>query len=140
MDPDVVTITSKCSRWTIDPIRLDAVDECNEAMTSSAPAREMLGQLTTRPIHLTFRSKTLANNARRSNWLRTTASLGGGAEKFMGMPLRAVWTISSSAPSATASAAAVSTSVLDDNYETCLGRLYGKCVEIEVLLPNYCYQ
>ena len=132
MDPDVVTITSKCSRWTIDPICLDAVDECNEAMTSSAAAREMLGQLTTRPIHLTFRSKTLANNARRSNWLRTTASLGGGgAEKFSGMPLRAVWTIgSSAAPSA------VSTSVLDDNYETCLGRLYGKCVEIEVLLPK----
>ena len=110
------------------------------AMTSSSAddAREMLGQLTTRPIHLTFRSKTLANNARRSNWLRTTASLGGGgAKKFMGMPLRAVWTIGSSAPSA---AAAVSTSVLDDNYETCLGRLYSKCVEIEVLLPNYCYQ
>ena len=140
MDPDVVTITSKCSRWTIDPICLDssaALDDArNEAMTS---ARGMLGQLTTRPIHLTFRAKTLANNARRSNWLRTTASLGGGgggaAEKFMGMPLRAVWTIgSSSAPSA--AAAAVSTSVLDDNYETCLGRLYGKCVEIEVLLPK----
>ena len=137
MDPDVVTITSKCSRWTIDPICLDSLDDArNEAMTS---ARGMLGQLTTRPIHLTFRAKTLANNARRSNWLRTTASLGGGgggaAEKFMGMPLRAVWTIgSSSAPSA--AAAAVSTSVLDDNYETCLGRLYGKCVEIEVLLPK----
>ena len=53
----------------------------------------------------------------------------------MGVPLRAVWTIGSSAPSA-AAAAAVSTSVLDDNYETCLGRLYGKCVEIEVLLPK----
>jgi hypothetical protein len=53
----------------------------------------------------------------------------------MGMPLRAVWTIgSSAAPSA--AAAAVSTSVLDDNYETCLGRLYSKCVEIEVYYPT----
>lgn len=140
-DPDVVAITSKCSRWTIDPILLDSSVEENdarrdEATTSSTDVREMLGRLTTRPIHLTFRSRTLANNARRSNWLRTTASLGGGgggsAEKFTGMPLRAVWTIGSSAPSA-----AVSTSgVLDDDYETCLGRLYGKCVEIEVLLPK----
>ena len=143
-DPDVVAIASKCSRWTIDPILLDSSveektssDARNEAMTSSTEVREMLGRLTTRPIHLIFRSRTLANNARRSNWLRTTASLGGGgggsAEKFTGMPLRAVWTIGSSAPSA---AAAVSTSVLDDDYETCLGRLYGKCVEIEVLLPK----
>jgi hypothetical protein len=49
------------------------------------------------------------------------------------MPLRAVWTIGSSASPPSSSSTA---NVLNDNYETCLTRLYGKCVEIEVLLPK----
>jgi hypothetical protein len=154
IDPDVIALTSKCSKWMLDPICLDntaavAVEKENTTLDDDYEAtvvREMLGKLTTQPIHITFRSKTLAN-ARRSNWLRTTASLGGGGgtttateKKFSrGLPLRAVWTIGSTTatrpPSSTA-AAVSSANVLNDNYETCLGRLYGKCVEIEVLLPK----
>ena len=155
IDPDVIALTSKCSKWMIDPICLDdtaaamLVEKENTTLDDDYEAtvvREMLGKLTTQPIHITFRSKTLAN-ARRSNWLRITASLGGGGggtttateKKFSrGLPLRAVWTIGSTTatrpPSSTAAVSAAN--VLNDNYETCLGRLYGKCVEIEVLLPK----
>ncbi len=35
-----------------------------------------------------------------------------------------------------ASSATTTGAVLVDDYESCLGRLYGKCVEIEVLLPT----
>ena len=99
MDPDVVAITSRCPRWTIDPVRLEEGGNDGVDGEMTRVAREALGgsDVLSRPMHVTFRSKTLAS-AKRPNWLRATASLGGltGADgKFPGRPMRAVWTVAS---------------------------------------------
>lgn len=142
MDPDVVAITSRCPRWTIDPLRLEEGGNDGVDGEMARVAREALGgsDVLSRPMHVTFRSKTLAS-AKRPNWLRATASLGGltpADGKFPGRPLRAVWTVGagdSGAGARRGETQSGGSSVLEDDYETCLARLYGKCVEIEVLLP-----
>ena len=100
------------------------------------------------PLHVTFRSKTLAGG-KRPNWMRASATLGDPTVmKSSAIPVRAVWTCSNADADTsmtfeevnTASGRGVKkeigTKVLEDSYEDCLKRLYGKYVELEVLLPR----
>ena len=141
IDPDVVAITSRCAQWSLDPV------ECSE-IDNSEVAKELLSkEMKNMPLHVTFRSKTLAGG-KRNNWMRTTAFLGDPVRsKAKAVPVRAVWTCSN--PDADTSMTydevnpkgrevkkEIGRNVLEDSYEDCLKRVYGKYVELEVLLPK----
>lgn len=141
MDPDVVAITSRCANWKLDP---PAINECDSNIKS---VKEILGkEVCNKPLRVTFRSKTLSGG-KRPNWMRATASLGNRENKST-TPVRAVWTCSNAdadtsmtydevnASSGRNIKKEIGTNVLEDNYEDCLKRLYGKYVELEVLLPR----
>ena len=174
MDPDVVAITTRCSKWTVDPITtpttITDTPTIGGTATTSSDAKRMIRKIVndalskdvrTLPLHVTFRSKTLAGG-KRPNWMRASASLGGkdpSSSIFFNLsksvPLRAVWTCSN-ADADTSSLSyeemhnptilktttkkkeggGVGMNVLNDSYEDCLKRLYGKYVELEVLLPK----
>ncbi|KAL7548306.1 hypothetical protein ACHAWF_011595 [Thalassiosira exigua] len=148
LDADVVAITSRCAKWSFDPL------DCRDLTGPGADvARDALSRfMRRRALHVTFRSKALAGG-RRPNWMRASAALGGDPAGIKGRlsrqvePLRAVWTCSN--PDADADMTydetnvqsgrsikkEVGKDVLEDGYEDCLKRLYGKYVELEVLLP-----
>ena len=141
MDPDVVAITSRCANWKLDPPAI------NESDSSIKSVKEILGkEVCNKPLRVTFRSKTLSGG-KRPNWMRATASLGNRENKST-TPVRAVWTCSNAdadtsmtydevnASSGRNIKKEIGTNVLEDNYEDCLKRLYGKYVELEVLLPR----
>ncbi|KAL7480282.1 hypothetical protein ACHAW6_005978 [Cyclotella cf. meneghiniana] len=143
IDPDVVAITSRCANWCFDPVCLDRAEI--KAEERSICKEVLKKDVLRKPLHVTFRSKTLAGG-KRPNWMRATAILGNPKLKSA-IPLRAVWTCSN--PDADASMSYEETSqagrtikkeigknVLRDSYEDCLKRLYGKYVELEVLLPK----
>ena len=141
MDPDVLAITSRCANWKLDP---PAINECDSNIKS---VKEMLGkEVCNKPLRVTFRSKTLSGG-KRPNWMRATASLGNRENKSA-TPVRAVWTCSNAdadtsmtfdevnSSSGRNIKKEIGTNVLEDSYEDCLKRLYGKYVELEVLLPR----
>eukprot|EP00985_Skeletonema_marinoi_P034070 scaffold42956_cov234-Skeletonema_marinoi.AAC.1 len=69
MDPDVLSITSRCANWKLDP---PAINDCDNIKT----VKELLGkEVCNKPLRVTFRSKTLSGG-KRPNWMRATASLG----------------------------------------------------------------
>eukprot|EP00571_Detonula_confervacea_P013106 CAMPEP_0172310112 /NCGR_PEP_ID=MMETSP1058-20130122/11300_1 /TAXON_ID=83371 /ORGANISM="Detonula confervacea, Strain CCMP 353" /LENGTH=305 /DNA_ID=CAMNT_0013022877 /DNA_START=20 /DNA_END=937 /DNA_ORIENTATION=- len=146
MDPDVQAITTRCAKWSVDPI------ECNDDAIVGDDNREIVKEVLSKemrsmPLHITFRSKTLAGG-KRPNWMRATASLGDPAVlKSSATPLRAVWTCSNADAdtsmtyeemnaSGKVARKEIGKNVLEDTYEDCLKRLYGKYVELEVLLPR----
>jgi len=143
IDPDVVAITSRCANWCLDPVSLDRAEMKGE---EESICRQVLEKdVLRKPLHVTFRSKTLAGG-KRPNWMRATAVLGNPKLKSA-IPLRAVWTCSN--PDADTSMSyeemsqagrtikkEIGKNVLQDSYEDCLKRLYGKYVELEVLLPQ----
>jgi len=141
MDPDVVSITSRCANWKLDP---PAINDCDNIKT----VKELLGkEVCNKPLRVTFRSKTLSGG-KRPNWMRATASLGNKENNKSTTPVRAVWTCSNADADTSMTFEEVNsssgrnvkkeigTNVLEDNYEDCLKRLYGKYVELEVLLPR----
>ena len=155
IDPDVVAITTRCAKWSLDPINCidnnDSMKEEERNIINNVISTEMRDK----PIHITFRSKTL-QGGKRPNWMRATAFLGNPAikNKLTGnrsaaTPLRAVWTCSNADADTSMTYEESNTSnngritrreigvnVLEDGYEDCLKRLYGKYVELEVLLPR----
>lgn len=161
-DPNVVAITTRCPRWCLDPI--DCSPSCIGGSGSERERRrEIVNKLLSKemrnmPIHVTFRSKKLPRGGKRQNWMRATATLGDAALKSKmspAMPLRAVWTCSNAdadtsmtyVDETTTSSSTktkgrdvkkreVGKDVLEDSYEDCLKRLYGKYIELEVLLPR----
>lgn len=159
MDPDVVAITTRCSKWALDPIAISP-SPCGDSGVSGATAAAatqkivndvLSNEVRTLPLHVTFRSKTLAGG-KRPNWMRASATLGEKDPSVFilskkTVPLRAVWTCSN-ADADTSSISyeelqnpklkkkQVGMNVLEDSYEDCLKRLYGKYVELEVLLPK----
>ncbi|KAL7538452.1 hypothetical protein ACHAXR_010323 [Thalassiosira sp. AJA248-18] len=150
IDPDVVAITSRCSKWSLDPIDCSTINN-NNAEEEAAVVKEVLSkEMRTLPLHITFRSKTLGAGGKRPNWMRTTATLGDPTKKSKlssFIPVRAVWTCSNADADTSmtyedANSAGrnvkteIGTNVLKDSYEDCLKRLYGKYVELEVLLPK----
>mmetsp|Transcript_21544 Transcript_21544/g.36763 ORF Transcript_21544/g.36763 Transcript_21544/m.36763 type:complete len:119 (-) Transcript_21544:522-878(-) len=69
MDPDVLSITSRCANWKLDP---PAINDCDDIKT----VKELLGkEVCNKPLRVTFRSKTLSGG-KRPNWMRATASHG----------------------------------------------------------------
>ncbi len=171
MDPDVVAITTRCSKWAVDPITITDTtiasrdtyggtgsandDDDAERMIHKIVNDALSKDVRTLPLHVTFRSKTLAGG-KRPNWMRASASLGEKDPSSIfnlskTVPLRAVWTCSN-ADADTSSLSyeemhgptlkkkkkegGVGMNVLNDSYEDCLKRLYGKYVELEVLLPK----
>eukprot|EP00585_Thalassiosira_rotula_P013233 CAMPEP_0196130214 /NCGR_PEP_ID=MMETSP0910-20130528/666_1 /TAXON_ID=49265 /ORGANISM="Thalassiosira rotula, Strain GSO102" /LENGTH=321 /DNA_ID=CAMNT_0041389475 /DNA_START=67 /DNA_END=1032 /DNA_ORIENTATION=+ len=163
IDPDVVAITTRCAKWSIDPI------ECLEQQTSSSSSNDnnknnkdsivkqvLSKEMQTLPLHITFRSKTLGANGKRPNWMRASATLGDPSLQKSKLlpyppattPVRAVWTCSNADADSSMTYDEVNdksnrsikreigTNVLEDGYEDCLKRLYGKYVELEVLLPR----
>jgi len=156
IDPDVVAITTRCSKWSLDPIDCNTLSSSttstnnNKAQTDEEKSiikqivsKEMLSA----PLQITFRSKTLGSNAKRPNWMRASATLGNPSS-LRSKPLRAVWTCSNADADTSmtyeelnndngrVSRKEIGTDVLNDSYEECLKRLYGKYVELEVLLPR----
>jgi len=142
MDPDVVSITSRCANWKLDP---PAINDCNHNIKS---VKELLGkEVCNKPLRVTFRSKTLSGG-KRPNWMRATASLGNRENNQSTTAVRAVWTCSNAdadtsmtfdevnSSSGRNIKKEIGTNVLEDSYEDCLKRLYGKYVELEVLLPR----
>jgi len=147
-DPDVVTITTRCSKWSIDPIK--CIDSSGLSEEESSIVKEVLSkEMRNTPLHVTFRSLRLAGG-KRPNWMRTTAFLGNPAVKSKfspAVPVRAVWTCSNpdadtsmtyDEDNATgkASRMEIGKNVLEESYEDCMKRVYGKYVELEVLLPR----
>ena len=152
MDPDVVSITSRCANWKLDP---PAINECgldaNDFEYNVKSVKEILGKdVCNKPLRVTFRSKTLSGG-KRPNWMRATACLGNKENDKMNRgstPVRAVWTCSNVDADTSMTFDEVNSlsgrnikkeigkNVLEDNYEDCLKRLYGKYVELEVLLPR----
>jgi len=157
IDPDVIAITTRCAKWSVDPI------DCLEQQTSSSSTDEdsivkqvLSKEMQTLPLHITFRSKTLGANGKRPNWMRTSATLGDPSLKSKSKlplfataatPVRAVWTCSNADADSSMTydelndknrsiKKEIGTNVLEDSYEDCLKRLYGKYVELEVLLPR----
>lgn len=160
MDPDVVAITTRCSKWVVDPITtpfnffdtdsIRAEDDSIRKIVNESLSKDVR----TLPLHVTFRSKTLAGG-KRPNWMRASATLGEKDPSILNLsktvPLRAVWTCSnadadssslsyeemhSPTSSKNKKSGEVGKNVLEDSYEDCLKRLYGKYVELEVLLPK----
>jgi len=149
MDSDVLAITGRCANWCVDGLNDLDLDRLGGG-GSSGECREICREILTKdvmkkPLHVTFRSKTLAGG-KRPNWMRATAVLGNPKLKSA-LPLRAVWTCSN--PDADTSMTyeelnssgrsikkEIGKNVLQDSYEDCLKRLYGKYVELEVLLPK----
>ena len=155
IDPDVVAITTRCSKWSLDPI------DCNTLSSSTATSNNNKAQtdeeksiikqvvskeMLSNPLQITFRSKTLGSNAKRPNWMRASATLGNPSS-LRTKPLRAVWTCSNADADTSmtyeelnkegrVSRREIGSDVLNDSYEECLKRLYGKYVELEVLLPR----
>lgn len=142
MDPDVVSITSRCANWKLDP---PSMDECSHNIKS---VKELLGkEVCNKPLRVTFRSKTLSGG-KRPNWMRATAALGNSENNQSTTAVRAVWTCSNAdadtsmtfdevnSSSGRNIKKEIGTNVLEDSYEDCLKRLYGKYVELEVLLPR----
>lgn len=154
MDPDVVAITTRCSKWALDPIAIFP-SSCGAGPANDAIQKIVNDVLTnevrTLPLHVTFRSKTLAGG-KRPNWMRASATLGEKDPSVFNLskktvPLRAVWTCSNAdadtssisyeeMQNPTLKKKEVGMNVLEDSYEDCLKRLYGKYVELEVLLPK----
>lgn len=154
MDPDVVAITTRCSKWALDPIAISP-SSCGAGPANDAIQKIVNDVLTnevrTLPLHVTFRSKTLAGG-KRPNWMRASATLGEKDPSVFNLskktvPLRAVWTCSNAdadtssisyeeMQNPTLKKKEVGMNVLEDSYEDCLKRLYGKYVELEVLLPK----
>ena len=152
MDPDVLAITSKCPNWKLDPPIVNMIDAKNNNNNNIMgynvkTVKDLLGnELCNKPLRVTFRSKTLAGG-KRPNWMRTTAFLGND-ENDKSKPVRAVWTCSNVDADTSMTFEEVNSSsgrnikkeigknVLEDSYEDCLKRLYGKYVELEVLLPR----
>lgn len=145
MDPDVLAITSKCANWKLDPPTIDSSNNDNNNVKNIA---EILGKdVCNKPLRVTFRSKTLAGG-KRPNWMRATAFLGNNENNKSKTPVRAVWTCSNVDADTSMTFEEVNSSsgrnikkeigknVLEDSYEDCLKRLYGKYVELEVLLPR----
>ena len=135
VDPDVHAITTRCSKWNFDPINA----ECIDSSVRSQVQEILSSDIQTKPMEVFFRKKQLSG--KRQGWMRATASLNKS-------PVRAVWACSSpetdasmtyddiSAKSGTAIKRKVGSNVLEDSYEDCLKRVYGKYVELEVLLPK----
>jgi len=154
MDPDVVAITTRCSKWALDPIAISpsscGADPANDAIQKIVND-VLTNEVRTLPLHVTFRSKTLAGG-KRPNWMRASATLGEKDPSVFNLskktvPLRAVWTCSNAdadtssisyeeMQNPTLKKKEVGMNVLEDSYEDCLKRLYGKYVELEVLLPK----
>lgn len=159
MDSDVLAITTRCAKWSVDPI------ECLERRSSGSSSsssnddedsivKQVLSkEMRTLPLHITFRSKTLGANGKRPNWMRASATLGDPSLKkskilpSSATPVRAVWTCSNADADSSMTydelndknrsiKREIGTNVLEDSYEDCLKRLYGKYVELEVLLPR----
>lgn len=141
-DPDVLAITTRCTKWSIDPI------ECSSALLLDSNIKDVLSkEMIGMPLHVTFRAKTLGGG-KRPNWMRTSATLGDPRiHKSSAVPVRAVWTCSN--PDADSSMTydevnakgkgvrtEIGGNALEDSYEDCVKRLYGKYVELEVLLPR----
>ena len=155
LDPDVVAITSRCSRWEIDPIDCISSSENTLKDSEKEVVNDVLSkEMRSLPLHITFRVKTLAGG-KRNNWMRTSASLGADPAlksnilaPTKSIPLRAVWTCSNADADASMTyeeqneksgknvRKEVGNNVLEDSYEDCLKRVYGKYVELEVLLPK----
>jgi len=146
MDPDVMAITTRCQKWSLDPI------DCYSSSINSdenVNVKEVISkEMQSMPLHVTFRSKTLAGG-KRPNWMRASATLGDPTVmKSSAIPVRAVWTCSNVDADTSMTFDEVNTAsgrgvkkeigknVLEDSYEDCLKRLYGKYVELEVLLPR----
>ena len=135
VDPDVHAITTRCSKWSLDPINLERIDASILPQVKGI----LSSDIQKKPLEVFFRKKQLSG--KRQGWMRATASLNKN-------PVRAVWTCSSpetdtsmtyddiSAKSGTAIKKEVGGDVLGDSYEDCLKRVYGKYVELEVLLPK----
>ncbi|KAL7504078.1 hypothetical protein ACHAXN_002467 [Cyclotella atomus] len=149
-DPDVAAIASKCPHWMLDPICLDGV--CFGSGEEERVCREVLnvggGVIRKKGVYVTFKSQKLGAGGKRPNWMRATASLGN-PKLSSSTPLRAVWTstkpdtdpsMTYNEPSTTSPGRAIrkeiGTNTLKDNYEDCLKRVYGKYIELEVLLPK----
>ena len=155
IDPDVVAITTRCSKWSLDPIDCDTISSGTTANTSSSNKSEeennivkeiVSKEMSSLPLHITFRSKILGGG-KRPNWMRATATLGDPSIlKSKATPLRAVWTCSNADADSSmtyeemkngrVARKEIGSNVLEDSYEDCLKRLYGKYVELEVLLPR----
>lgn len=155
MDPDVVAITTRCSKWAVDPISSCNTDSGTTSGEADAEIHKIVNDVLSKdvrtlPLHVTFRSKTLAGG-KRPNWMRASASLGGKDPSVFNLsktvPLRAVWTCSNADADTssltyeemnnpTLKKKEIGMNVLEDSYEDCLKRLYGKYVELEVLLPK----
>lgn len=83
MDSDVLAITGRCANWCVDGLNDLDLDRLGGG-GSSGECREICREILTKdvmkkPLHVTFRSKTLAGG-KRPNWMRATAVLG---ELFM---------------------------------------------------------
>lgn len=72
MDPDAASITSKCPNWAMDPVCLQGVGLSAE---EERVCKEVLGQMTKKELHVTFKSARLGGG-KRPNWMRATAVLG----------------------------------------------------------------
>jgi len=149
IDPDVLAITTRCAKWSLDPIDCTRTALPNLRSEELDMVKDVLSkEMQSKSIHVTFRSKTLAGG-KRPNWMRASASLGDPAVlKSSAIPVRAVWTCSNpdadtsmtfdeiNASSGRGVKKEIGRNVLEDGYEDCLKRLYGKYVELEVLLPR----
>lgn len=159
-DRDVVAITTRCSKWAFDPVD---VRECASDGGGAGGHVAMVPREVFRsPLHVTFRGKSLGSKGKRPNWMRAAATCGDPAvrdrsiSRRPSLPLRAVWTCASPETDESmtlydateaksprrggggraAKKTLVGKDVLGDGYEECLRRLYGKYVELEVLLPS----
>jgi hypothetical protein len=152
MDPDVVSFTSRCANWKLDPPTINECDFTSNSMGYNLKSvKDLLGkEVCNKPLRVTFRSKTLSGG-KRPNWMRATAMLGNKENDKSNKnttPVRAVWTCSNvdadtsmtfdelNSSSGRNIKKEIGKNVLEDNYEDCLKRLYGKYVELEVLLPR----
>lgn len=151
MDRDVLAITSRCANWKLDP---PAINECDVTTNNNMDynvksVKELLGkEVCNKPLRVTFRSKTLSGG-KRPNWMHATAFLGNKENSIKSpTPVRAVWTCSNvdadtsmtfneeNSSSGRNIKKEIGKNVVEDSYEDCLKRLYGKYVELEVLLPR----
>ncbi|KAL7471371.1 hypothetical protein ACHAXS_011661 [Conticribra weissflogii] len=132
MDPDVTAIASRIPTWTIDPLSSHSLPS-----SMSKEHRACIASTVCRlPLQVTFKSKTLAGG-KRSDWMRTSAVFGTPlAHGKRSTAVRAVWTMSSPGSSNSDMTAEQGKKVLEDSYEDCIKRLYGRYVELEVLLPR----
>mmetsp|Transcript_14315 Transcript_14315/g.30056 ORF Transcript_14315/g.30056 Transcript_14315/m.30056 type:complete len:285 (-) Transcript_14315:390-1244(-) len=132
IDPDVTAITSRTPTWTIDPLSPHALPS-----SLSKDHRACIAPTVCRlPLQVTFKSKTLAGG-KRSDWMRTSAVFGTPlAHGKKATAVRAVWTMSAPGSANSDMTVEQGKKVLEDCYDDCIKRLYGRYVELEVLLPQ----